>query len=213
MVANGTPTPRQVAGTLGTSNRVTSARLGKYGKDRAVLVAVHAHGVRATTEAGWSAFVIAAVVMHDCHHAGHTNCPTLFSQTAPNGSTMSAGRLTLSHARFPSSIPEVAQEVARRVAAAGLRATSVEIDNVGVIVVIVHAVADDPAKAVRSKAVERSVAVKGLAATLVEIADPHNNLIQINALSNLGQAGMGWTAPRYAALVPNQMSGALRPSS
>jgi hypothetical protein len=146
-------------------------------------------------------------VMHDCHEAERTNCPTLFSQTAPNGSTMSAGRLTLSHATFPSALPGIANAVARRVAAVGLRATSIEIDHVGVIVVIVHAVADDPAKAVRSKAVERSVAIPGLAATLVEISDTHGNLVSISGISNLGKAGMGWTSPKYAALVPNQMSG------
>ena len=79
--------------------------------------------------------------------------------------------------------------------------------------VIVHAVATDPAEAVRSKADERSVAIPGIAGTLVEISDSHGNLVSINALCNLGQAGTGWTAPKYRALVPNQMGGALQPSS
>ena len=205
MVGKGAP--RQVAAALGTSNRVTSARFGRYGKDRAVLVGVRAHGVQATTEADWSATVIATVVMHDCNQARRGNCPTLFSELAPNGSRTSAGRLTLSHATFPPTLPGIGDQVARRVAAVGLRATSIEVDDVGVVIVIVHAVADDPAKAVRTKAEERSVAIPGLAATLVEISDSRGNLVSISGMSNLGQFGMAWTAPKYRALVPNQMSG------
>jgi hypothetical protein len=208
MGVNARPSPYQIAMALGTANRVTSARLGRYGKDRAVLVGVRAQGVRATVEAAWTTYVTATVVMRDCHLAGDVDCPKLFSETAPNGSALGAGGLTLSNARFPSSLPGVGQAVARRVAAAGLRATSVEVDNVGVAVVIVHAVATDPAEAVHSNADERSVAIPGLAGTLVEISDSHGNLVSINAICNLGQAGTGWTAPRYRVLVPNQMGGA-----
>ena len=213
MGVNARPSPHQIAMALGTANRVTSARLGRYGKGRAVLVGVRAQGIRATVEAAWTTYVTTAVVMRDCQIAGSANCPNLFSEAAPNGSVLGAGRLTLSNARFPSSLPSVGKAVARRVVAAGLRATSVEVDNVGVAVVIVRAVATDPAEAVRSKADERSVAIPGIAGTLVEISDSHGNLVSINALCNLGQSGTGWTAPKYRALVPNQMGGIPQPSS
>jgi hypothetical protein len=207
VVVDGSPSPLQIAMALGTSNRVTGARLGRYGKDRAVVVGVRAHGIRATVEAAWSTYVTAAVFMHDCHAAGRSDCPKMFNETAPNGSSLQAGRLTLSHARFPSPRPGLGNVVARRVAAAGLHATSVKVDNVGVSVVIVQAVAADPAMAVRSKADERSVAVPGLAGTPFEIFDRGGHLVSISAICNLGQAGTGWTAPTYRALVPNQMAG------
>jgi len=161
MVVNGSPSPQQIAMALGTSNRVTSVRLGRYGKDRAVVVGVRAHGIQASVEAAWSTYVTAAVFMHDCQAVGRSDCPKMFNETAPNGSSVQAGLLTLSHTRFPSPRPGLGSAVARRVAAAGLHATSIEVDNVGVGVVIVHAVAADPAMAVRSKADERSVAVRG----------------------------------------------------
>jgi hypothetical protein len=198
---------------LGTADRVTSARLGRYGKDRAVVVGVRAHGVRATLEAAWSSYVTAAVVMRDCQVTGRADCPSLFSETAPNGSVIEAGRLTLSHSRFPASRPDVGAGIAERIDSAGLRANSIEVDDIGAVVVIVHAVAADPVHAVRSGANERIVAVPGLAGSLVEISDRHGQLVSVSAICNLGQAGTGWTARKYRYLVPNQMGGALPPVS
>jgi hypothetical protein len=156
---------------------------------------------RALVEAKWTSLVTTAVHSRDCAKSiGGHRCADVFVELAPDRSTIESGQLEISTQDFAAPSADIRTQIESRATQAGLEVKSVEVDNVGVAVPIVRLATGDPSKAVGSKAAQTVVADLGLAATLVEIDDSQGNLVSISGVCDLGNDGVGWTAPEYRQL-------------
>jgi hypothetical protein len=200
--------PGAMARALATRNLVDHVAMRR--RDRTLIVVMRPPPVGEATDgrrargiaAIWTTMVIGTAVRREClRQRDRRRCAAFVDQAGPNGGRGEGGRIFVSHrGPFPPPPRSAANTVIDQLRAMGATVRSVEIDDIGMTVIVARVSVDDPAAAVRRRLTSRVGEPLHPAATLVEVTDQHGGLVTIEGLCDVCGSGVGWTAPRYRSL-------------